>query len=147
MRILESGLPVFGFGERKTPSAFVHACSQFIYIENLVPAPDAKVDQSPRAGPAGDRALVEDHALVQLLRNAVDQVSEIDGWSHLSKVGKYISNTSSFSPINYGYRKLGEVLRASGMFDIEMRSDNTAMYVRPRSLQATLETARLAQKR
>jgi len=84
---------------------------------------------------------------MQLLRNAVDQVSEIDGWSHVSKVGKYISNTSSFSPINYGYRKLGEVLRASGMFDIEMRSDNTAMYVKPRALRAALEVARSVQGR
>lgn len=148
MRILESGLPVFGFGERKTPSAFVHACSQFIYIENLVAAPEAKVDQAlPSTGPAGDRSLIEDRALAQLLRNAVDQVSEIDGWSHLSKVGKYISNTSSFSPINYGYRKLGEVLRASGLFDIEMRSDNTAMYVKPRVSRPEFETIKPAQKR
>lgn len=148
MRILESGLPVFGFGERKTPSAFVHACSQFIYIENLVSAPEARVDQSPPVGSTSDHSLVEDRALMQLLRNAVDQVSEIDGWSHLSKVGKYISNTNSFSPINYGYRKLGEVLRASGMFDIEMRSDNTAMYVKPSlSRGAALEKLRPAQKR
>ncbi|SFC94656.1 NYN domain-containing protein [Massilia yuzhufengensis] len=145
MRILESGLPVFGFGERKTPSAFVHACSQFIYIENLVPAPE--VDQSLPAAPAGDSSLIEDHALMQLLRNAVDQVSEIDGWSHLSKVGKYISNTSSFSPINYGYKKLGEVLRASGTFDIEMRSDNTAMYVKPRAPRAALKAAKPVQRR
>jgi hypothetical protein len=125
----------------------VHACSQFIYIENLVLAPEAKDDQSLQAGPAGDRSLVEDRALMQLLRNAVDQVSEIDGWSHLSKVGKYISNTSSFSPINYGYRKLGEVLRASGTFDIEMRSDNTAMYVEPRAPQAVIKAAKPAQRR
>lgn len=147
MRILESGLPVFGFGERKTPSAFVHACSQFIYIENLVSAPETKADRSQSSAPVADRSLIEDQALTQLLSNAVDQVSDIDGWSHLSKVGKYISNTSSFSPINYGYRKLGEVLRASGMFDIEMRSDNTAMYVKPRSLGPALETVRPAQKR
>jgi uncharacterized protein (TIGR00288 family) len=35
MRILEQGLPVFGFGEGKTPMPFVSACSQFIYTENL----------------------------------------------------------------------------------------------------------------
>jgi hypothetical protein len=26
VRILESGMPVYGFGEKKTPSAFVYAC-------------------------------------------------------------------------------------------------------------------------
>ena len=34
-RIRESGLTVYGFGERKTPEPFVKACDRFIYIENL----------------------------------------------------------------------------------------------------------------
>lgn len=149
MRIQESGLPVFGFGEKKTPPAFVHACSQFIFIENLMPSQAIRNEQpQPPAALTDDRELIEDRALVQLLHNAVEQTSEIDGWSHLSKVGKYISNTSSFSPLNYGYKKLGEVLRASGLFDIEMRSENTAMYVRPFQSRATvLETARTMHKR
>ncbi len=36
LRILESGFPVYGFGEKKTPQPFVDSCSPFIYIENLV---------------------------------------------------------------------------------------------------------------
>ncbi|KAM3516240.1 hypothetical protein NHJ13051_009968 [Beauveria bassiana] len=36
-RIRESGLTVYGCGERKTPNPFVVACSKFIYVENLVP--------------------------------------------------------------------------------------------------------------
>lgn len=34
-RIRESGLAVYGFGEKKTPKAFINACDKFIYIENL----------------------------------------------------------------------------------------------------------------
>lgn len=34
-RIRESGLSVYGFGEKKTPKAFINACDKFIYIENL----------------------------------------------------------------------------------------------------------------
>lgn len=34
-RIRESGLTVYGFGERKTPRSFVAACDKFIYTENL----------------------------------------------------------------------------------------------------------------
>lgn len=130
MRILESGMPVYGFGEKKTPAAFVHACSQFIYIENLVAQPEAKRDEPASAA---QLALIQGAGLIQLLRTAVDQTSDDDGWSHLSKVGKYISNTSSFSPINYGFHKLSEMLRASELFDIEMSSDNTAMYVKLRA--------------
>src|SRR5574337_1888803 len=33
-RIRESGLIVYGFGERKTPEPFVAACDKFIYVEN-----------------------------------------------------------------------------------------------------------------
>src|SRR6201999_1787044 len=35
-RLRESGLTVYGFGERKTPKPFVAACDKFIYVENLV---------------------------------------------------------------------------------------------------------------
>jgi hypothetical protein len=35
-RIRESGLLVFGCGEKKTPKPFVTACDKFIYVENLV---------------------------------------------------------------------------------------------------------------
>ncbi len=34
-RIRESGLVVYGFGEKKTPEAFVSACDKFIYTEVL----------------------------------------------------------------------------------------------------------------
>src|SRR6202042_1052715 len=34
-RLRESGLTVYGFGERKTPKPFVAAWDKFIYIENL----------------------------------------------------------------------------------------------------------------
>lgn len=131
MRILESGMPVYGFGEKKTPSPFVHACSQFIFIENLIAKPEALPEKS---GGQAKSDLTQDSGLLQLLRNAADQTSDIDGWSHVSKVGHYISNTSSFSPVNYGYRKISEVLRASKLFDIEMRHDNTAMFVRPKGV-------------
>lgn len=36
IRLKEQGATVYGFGEKKTPKAFRNACSQFIYIENLL---------------------------------------------------------------------------------------------------------------
>ena len=32
-RIREDGLPVYGFGEEKTPRSFINACDRFIYTE------------------------------------------------------------------------------------------------------------------
>ena len=34
-RLREAGMKVFGFGEKKTPTAFIAACDKFIYIEIL----------------------------------------------------------------------------------------------------------------
>jgi hypothetical protein len=33
-------LVVYGFGEKKTPNAFIVACDQFIFVENLTPKPE-----------------------------------------------------------------------------------------------------------
>src|SRR5271170_5747243 len=81
-RLRESGLTVYGFGERKTPKPFVAACDKFIYIENLtyhesVAAPAGEAAKpTPRATAA---QLKGDTALVSLLRNAVEAASDDDG--------------------------------------------------------------------
>ena len=139
MRILESGLPVYGFGEKKTPLPFVHACSQFIYTENLQPEPepetttraDGKASKAKAPSKKKPRKeLRQDAWLVKLLRTAVEQTSGDDGWAHMSRVGHYISNNSSFSPVNYGYRKLSDLIKASELFEVELRGSDLIMYVK-----------------
>ena len=130
LRILESGVFVYGFGEKKTPLPFVHACSQFIYTENLESAAEEKTETTKGIEKKSRNELRGDTALVKLLRTSLEKVSEEDGWSDLSKVGKYISNNSSFSPINYGYKKLSELIRASELFEIEMRNNNTSIFIK-----------------
>jgi uncharacterized protein (TIGR00288 family) len=130
LRMLESGLPVYGFGERKTPQPFVDACSTFIYTENLDAEKDGQSCSTTNQTKKSKNELRGDAALVRLLRTAAEQTADDDGWAHMSKVGHYISNNSSFSPVNYGYRKIGDLIRASELFDIEMRKDGTAMYIR-----------------
>ena len=130
LRILESGLPVYGFGEKKTPKPFVDACSPFIYTENLAQEEKEKTDSSEKQTKKSKAELRKDNALVKLLRTAVEQSSEDDGWAHMSHVGHYISNNSSFSSINYGYKKLGDLIRASELFEIEMRNNGSVMYIK-----------------
>ncbi|KAG5743487.1 hypothetical protein H9Q69_010463 [Fusarium xylarioides] len=50
-RIRESGLMVYGCGERKTPKPFVTACDKFIYVENLVPRSGTPSIEADVAGP------------------------------------------------------------------------------------------------
>lgn len=130
LRMLESGLPVYGFGEKKTPQPFVDACSTFIYTENLDSEKDEQSTSSKHQTKKSKNELRGDTALVKLLRTAVEQTSDDDGWAPMSSVGHYISNNSSFSPINYGYKKIGDLIRISELFDIEMRNDGTAMYIK-----------------
>ncbi|MEX1214800.1 NYN domain-containing protein [Saccharospirillum sp.] len=136
MRLLESGFTVYGFGEKKTPQPFVDACSQFIYTENLEaveeqePAANtvAKAEAHPSPKKQSRNELRMNTALVKLLRTAVEQTSDEEGWAHLGAVGAYISNNSSFSPINYGYKKLSDLVKVSDLFEIQ--SQNKAMQIR-----------------
>ncbi|MGB3610067.1 MAG: NYN domain-containing protein [Cellvibrio sp.] len=130
LRILESGFLVYGFGEKKTPQPFVDSCSLFIYTENLAPEQEEKEDAPVQPNKRTKNELRQDTALVKLLRTAAEQTSEDDGWSFMGRVGSYISNNSSFSSINYGYKKLGDLVRASELFHIEMRKDGKAMYIK-----------------
>jgi uncharacterized protein (TIGR00288 family) len=130
LRILESGLPVYGFGERKTPQPFVDACSPFIYTENLITEQEDKTSAVKKSEKMSKFKLRKDTYLVKLLRTAVEQSSEDDGWALMSKVGNYISNNSSFSAINYGYKKLGDLIRATELFEEDMRNGGKSMYIK-----------------
>lgn len=130
-RILTSGLKVYGFGEEKTPEPFIDCCSQFIFIEKLMKS--EKEDDEPNSSEnkkLSRNELRMNSWLVKLLRTAVEQSVDDDGWSYLGQVGQYISNNSSFSPVNYGYQKLGELIRASELFKIKVRKDNSMMYIK-----------------
>lgn len=130
LRILESGFPVYGFGAKKTPSAFVDACSPFIYIENLIAAEADKPESEVPAARKTKAQLRQDTALVRLLRTAVEQAADDDGWAPMSRVGSYISNNnSSFSSINFGFRKISDLIRATELFTIDPRKGKV-MYVK-----------------
>jgi uncharacterized LabA/DUF88 family protein len=125
-RIRESGLTVYGFGERKTPKPFVAACDKFIYLENLiyaqsVTAPaDAALTPAPRASAA---QLAADTALVAQLRNAVEAASDDDGWASLASVGHIITTQRpDFDSRNFGYAKLSDLMTASTLFELDRRS-------------------------
>ncbi len=117
-RIREEGLLVYGFGEKKTPKAFVSACDKFIFTEVL------RFQES--AEPAVKRKIANelkgDAKLVVLLRNAVEAASDESGWAHLGAVGSNIAKQApEFDPRNYGFSKLGELVAAPKLFDMDER--------------------------
>jgi len=130
-RIREAGLTVYGFGEQKTPDPFVAACDKFIYTEVLREDDESKTGFKQKSS----RELKQDSRLTRLLRNAVKAASDDSGWALLAPVGNYIAKKSpEFDPRNYGYSKLGELVKATKLFDIEERSvgdgHSRAIYVK-----------------
>ncbi|MGK7368622.1 MAG: NYN domain-containing protein [Candidatus Halalkalibacterium sp. M3_1C_030] len=131
-RIRESGLVVYGFGERKTPEPFVAACDKFIYTEVLRQVED---EQTGSLDQKSTNELKQDTKLVNLLRNAVQASSDESGWAHLAPVGSYIAKQSpDFDPRNYGYSKLGELVKATKLFEMEERpvgeGQSKAIYIK-----------------
>jgi len=117
-RIREAGLVVYGFGEKKTPEPFVSACDKFIYTEVLVIKEDDHLPITRKS----TIELKQDTKLVTLLRNAVEASSDESGWAHLAPVGSNIAKQApDFDPRNYGYTKLGELVAATKLFEIEER--------------------------
>jgi uncharacterized LabA/DUF88 family protein len=130
-RIRESGLVVYGFGEKKTPEPFVSACDKFIYTEVLL----SKEDDAPSIKRKSANELKQDTKLVNLLRNAVEASSDDSGWAHLAPVGSNIAKQApDFDPRNYGYKKLGELIAATKLFEIEERlvgdGQSKAIYIK-----------------
>ena len=118
-RIREAGLFVYGFGEKKTPKAFVSACDKFIFTEVL----RSKDDYSEEIKRKTTSELKKDTKLVNLIRNAVEASSDDSGWAHLASVGSNIAKQApEFDPRNYGYKKLGELASATKLFNIEERA-------------------------
>ncbi|MFK2903434.1 NYN domain-containing protein [Dyella ginsengisoli] len=140
-RIRESGLNVYGFGERKTPNPFVKACDRFIYTDVLVQQLDetAAKDEAEKSHPIqppkklSRQELKQDTKLLNLFRKAIAANEDEDGWANLGAIGSSVAKqTPEFDPRNYGYRKLSELVDATGLFEIDQRGDGPArtLYVR-----------------
>ncbi len=117
-RIREEGLLVYGFGEKKTPKAFVSACDKFIFTEVLRFREDVGAAVKPKTA----NTLKRDTKLVALLRSALEAASDESGWAHLGTVGSNIAKQApEFDPRNYGFAKLGELAIATKLFDVDER--------------------------
>jgi uncharacterized LabA/DUF88 family protein len=119
-RLREQGADVYGFGEQKTPESFRQACRRFIYTENLLPDTQAAAPEEgqPR------KALQPPSAAVPILTRAVEQMETEDGWVNLGQVGHRLATIASdFDSRSYGYRKLSDLVRKTGAFDMEQPKD------------------------
>jgi len=107
-RIREDGLFVIGVGEKKTPEAFVNACNQFIYSENL------NVTQEPKKkGRAKKKEEGQDTSdPLPLLVQGFEMAAKEDEWTYLAKMGISLRQLDpAFDPRTYGHQKLQSLLK------------------------------------
>lgn len=134
-RIRESGLRVYGFGEKKTPEAFQKSCDKFTYTEVLKDAEQKKLQMTETTIVKGEKAsnkntkkesdkidleLNKNKKLLKLVKNAYDAIAKEDGWANLGELGGQLNKLSpSFDSKNYGYNQLGKLIRAIDIFEIK----------------------------
>lgn len=116
-RALAEGKVVLGFGERKTPSPFVNACSKFLFLD--------RESKSNDTTPSEPRNIKSDTKLISLLRQAIEATEEDNGWAELGPVGSHISNKTSFDTRNYGYKNLSSLIKAIDLFELKRGPGNS----------------------
>jgi hypothetical protein len=77
------------------------------------------------------------------LKKAISQIESDDGWVRLDFVGSRLTNlVSDFDARSYGFTKLSDLVRNTGMFEVEKTDGNrTRIRAKPK------ETAKAGVKR
>jgi len=128
-RIRENGLVVYGFGEKKTPKAFMGACDKFIYTENLR---SDDVDEYQRKK-SRYKDIKQDKKTIALMKGVVEDLADESGWSYLATIGNVLVKRSpEFDPRSYGFYKLSELMKYSNEFEFkeDSFSPTKAIYIR-----------------
>lgn len=129
MRVKTEGKQVIGFGRHSTSKALVAACNKFLFLDDkqhVITDLNVNVASSRRNG----NQLKMDTALMNLLRNAVADCCDENGWASLNRVGQVVSNQSSFDSKNYDYAKLGDLIRAIDIFETQLAENRSQLLVR-----------------
>jgi hypothetical protein len=140
MRIRQDGLPVYGFGDAKTPESFKQACTRFIDVgalrreaaevapidvplqESLPPATGRARAPAPSPVPAASANTKVEPELLKLLIDAYDAVKRDErGFVSLQAMGQLAANRSSFDVRNYGFKRLADLIAAVPNFQTEAR--------------------------
>jgi hypothetical protein len=133
-RLREAGMKVFGFGEKKTPTAFISACDKFIYIEILHKDKTSEEEVVPRTKNKPRAALLREEisgkqpispitrGLVKLISDSINDLADESGWAFLGDLGNLLlKKQPDFDPRNYGFNKLVLFLKSMKQFEVDKR--------------------------
>ncbi len=136
-RIREDGLPVYGFGEEKTPNSFINACDRFTYTEifrQKAVVPSKKAAAATKKLPPEKSTPLRDFKKDKRLKIALDQLIEStatdSGRVALSSIGNDLPKLMpDFDPRNYGFRKLSDLVDEMPSFKLVRDKTTGGVYV------------------
>ena len=131
LRLREAGVKVIGMGQKKTPSPFIAACDKFIYIEILsqvtetIPEATEQLSKEENKKEGTQRSNTVKHLYqktIQLIASSISDLADESGWAFLGDVGTMLlKKHPDFDPRNYGFKKLGQLIKSTKHFDIDER--------------------------
>lgn len=125
-RLRESGMVVYGIGEKKTPDPFIVACDKFIYLEILETFEDKQDGKGKPKKPSIDKITPK---IIRLLRHSVTDAADEDGWAFLGDVGSLIiKKQPNFDSRNFGFEKLTKLFSSLDQFEIEQRDQTNKRF-------------------
>jgi uncharacterized LabA/DUF88 family protein len=108
-RIREDGFFVIGVGEKRTPEAFVNACNQFIYSENLSITQGVKTRRTKTTKREKDQDVSDP---LPLLIQGFEMAAKEEEWTYLATIGNSLRQLDpAFDPRTYGHQKLQSLLK------------------------------------
>ncbi|MDR1578598.1 MAG: NYN domain-containing protein [Deltaproteobacteria bacterium] len=147
IRLRESGMKVYGFGEEKTPGAFRRACNKFVLTESLrnksereeenrlttfsletvkqkssPPKPQKLPPKPQKAPPKPPKAPPKPNILpLELFLKAAEKTSRENGWMKLSEFASYVNQIQpGFDSRKYGHKKLSTLIKTeSSLFKVK----------------------------
>lgn len=146
-RLREAGQTVYGIGEQKTPNSFIAACDRFIYLEILDESQHDDSDTAPSEQKQSKQTAQSRRKktirkigsdVIKLISSTIRDVEDENGWAYLGEVGSLlVKKQPSFDSRNYGFEKLTPMIKAIGLYDIDVRdgahSSSKHIYIRIKS--------------
>lgn len=141
-RIRQGSHFVIGVGRKATPPAFIQACDEFVFTDELAPKslptqPNTQLAQpiaSPKPiDPPASPITAKKTSFKKLFRQAFAATSQEDGWAHLGALGSVLRQLDpDFDPRAYGHKLLSQMVEAHpDFFEIRKPATKTGgVYIR-----------------
>lgn len=133
IRLRESGMKVYGIGERKTPNPFIVACDKFTYIEiigskTLHDTDNLETQKDSNSSKQTNNAIVNiGKDIISLISNTITDVADEQGWAFLGDVGNLIQKKQpDFDVRNFGFTKFAPLIKSLKQFEIDERDTSNS---------------------